>query len=72
MKKKLKFYHNRDSVEIKDVASLSSKYNKSISQILLRWNYQKNNTLLASSCLSSHMAENLEIFDFFFLKRIWN
>lgn len=43
---------------------LTSKYNKSVVQVILRWHYQ-NNTIPVVSCFDKkHMDENMNIFDF--------
>ena len=43
---------------------IASKYGKSISQIILRWITQRRIVALPRTRSESHMAENLEIFDF--------
>ena len=43
---------------------LSSKYNKSAAQILLRWALQHNVIVIPKSSSKNHLIENKEIFDF--------
>lgn len=43
---------------------LSKKYNRSITQIVLRWNIQKGVVVIPKSITPSRIKENFEIFDF--------
>ena len=43
---------------------LAAKYNKSIAQIVLRWNIDKGVVVLPKSVTPSRIKENFEIFDF--------
>lgn len=43
---------------------LSKKYNRSITQIVLRWNIQKGVVVIPKSVTPSRIKENFEIFDF--------
>ncbi|MBP3891771.1 MAG: aldo/keto reductase [Solobacterium sp.] len=43
---------------------LAEKYQKSVVQILLRWHIQMGNSVLPGSKTPSHIADNINIFDF--------
>jgi diketogulonate reductase-like aldo/keto reductase len=43
---------------------LATKYNKSIAQIVLRWNIDKGVVVLPKSVTPSRIKENFEVFDF--------
>lgn len=43
---------------------LSEKYQKTCSQIILRWHVQKGNIIFPKTCSRKHMLENMEIFKF--------
>lgn len=51
-------------VEQKDLYSLSEKYGKSMSQILLRWYYQKGIIPVPKSATPSRVKQNYDIYDF--------
>lgn len=51
-------------VDIPLLQELSQKYEKSISQIVLRWNIQKGIVVLPKSVTPSRIKENFEIFNF--------
>lgn len=44
--------------------ALAAKYNKSIAQIVLRWNIDKGVVVLPKSVTPSRIKENFEVFDF--------
>lgn len=44
---------------------MSSKYNKSAAQILLRWALQHNIIVIPKSASKEHLIENAELFDFY-------
>lgn len=46
------------------LCTLSKKYNKTICQIILRWDLQHNDIPIPGSSSESHIAENIDIFDF--------
>jgi 2,5-diketo-D-gluconate reductase A len=46
------------------LAAVGKKYNKSNAQVSLRWHTQRGITAIPRSSQKSHMAENLNIFDF--------
>lgn len=51
-------------IENETLVALSKKYNKSVQQIILRWNYQKEYIALPSSKSKNHVEENYNILDF--------
>lgn len=51
-------------LEIPLLQELSSMYNRSITQIVLRWNIQKGIVVIPKSITPSRIKENFEIFDF--------
>lgn len=54
----------REIRECRVLQDLSAKYHKSIAQIILRWHFQNGIIPVVSSFKTSHMRENLDIFDF--------
>lgn len=46
------------------LASLASKYNKSIAQIILRWMIQRNIVVIPKTITKERMVENFNVFDF--------
>ncbi len=46
------------------LASLASKYNKSIAQIILRWMIQRNIVVIPKTITKERMVENINVFDF--------
>ncbi|MCF8273524.1 MAG: aldo/keto reductase [Flavobacteriaceae bacterium] len=50
--------------ENETLASIGKKHNKSISQVCLRWHFQRNVVAIPRSTNKDHMIENLNIFDF--------
>ncbi len=46
------------------LTSIGKKYNKSVGQVILRWNIQRSIVTLAKSIRRERMEENLDIFDF--------
>lgn len=51
-------------LEIPLLKELSNKYNRSITQIVLRWNVQKGVVVIPKSVTPSRIKENFQIFDF--------
>jgi diketogulonate reductase-like aldo/keto reductase len=50
--------------EIKELADLASKYNKSVAQIVLNWSLAKGFLPLPKSVHQDRIIENTKIFDF--------
>ncbi|MDR2833876.1 MAG: aldo/keto reductase [Streptococcaceae bacterium] len=50
--------------EIKELADLAEKYNKSVAQLVLRWSLQKGFLPLPKSVTPERIAENIQLFDF--------
>ena len=60
-------YGGQDALSLlreEKILGLGTKYNKSPSQILLRWGVQRGTVVIPKSILPSHLKENIEIFDF--------
>ena len=57
--------HNQEVI-IQDpkIVAIAQKYNKTASQILLRWATQRNTIVIPKSLSPEHLKANLEIFDF--------
>jgi len=46
------------------LAKIGKKYNKSVAQVVLRWNIQRNIVVVCKSTQADKMAENFDVFDF--------
>lgn len=46
------------------VAELAEKYGKSPAQIILRWHVQEGHSIVPGSKTTSHIAQNIDLFDF--------
>ncbi len=46
------------------IAEVAKRYNKSVAQVILRWNIQRGILVIPRSTNPGHMKENQEIFDF--------
>ena len=46
------------------LGDIASKYDKSITQVILRWHYQLGDISIPNSLNPEHAKENLDIFDF--------
>lgn len=44
--------------------NIANKYNKSVAQIILRWNLQRNIVVIPGSSNTNHIKENTQIYDF--------
>lgn len=53
-----------DLLENETLASLAGKHQKSVAQIILRWNYQENVLVIPKASSNKHQRANLDIFDF--------
>lgn len=47
-----------------EFADLAAKYDKSPSQVIIRWHLQESNVVFPKTTNPAHMAENLDVFDF--------
>lgn len=47
-----------------ELVALAKKYNKSVAQILIRWNIEKGFVPLPKSVRESRLRENLDVLDF--------
>lgn len=57
-------HNNKSLSESEILMKLQKKYNKSSTQIIIRWNYQNDIIPVVSTFSKEHMKENLDIFDF--------
>jgi len=55
---------NKKLLEDKLFKELSKKYEKTASQIILRWHIQSGNIVFPKTCSEEHMRENMDIFSF--------
>lgn len=46
------------------IKEIAEKHNKSVAQVILRWNLQKDVVIIPGSSNPEHMKENIDIFDF--------
>ncbi|MDD5037574.1 MAG: aldo/keto reductase [Methylococcaceae bacterium] len=46
------------------LATIGKKYNKTVAQVCLRWHYQRGIVAIPRSSQKTHIAENVNIFDF--------
>lgn len=56
--------HQRELLNDKVLKDISAKYNKSVAQIILRWNLQRGVIVIPGSSNRQHIIENTEIYDF--------
>ena len=55
---------NKVILEEPVVAELAAKYGKTAAQIIMRWHIQENNVVIPGSKTPSHIADNIDVFDF--------
>ncbi|MCR1026718.1 aldo/keto reductase [Cellulophaga baltica] len=53
-----------EAFKIEGFQELATKYHRSVSQLLLRWNLQKDIIIIPKSKSKTHIIENSELFDF--------
>ncbi|PCG19527.1 aldo/keto reductase [Brachyspira sp. G79] len=56
--------HQRELLNDKVLKDIANKYNKSVAQIILRWNLQREVIVIPGSSNREHIIENTEIYDF--------
>lgn len=56
--------HQRELLNDKVLKDIAQKYNKSVAQIILRWNLQREVIVIPGSSNREHIIENTEIYDF--------
>lgn len=56
--------HQRELLNDKVLKDIAAKYNKSVAQIILRWNLQRGVIVIPGSSNREHIIENTEIYDF--------
>lgn len=55
---------HKDLVENEILLNLARKYEKSVNQIIFRWNYQSNIIVIPKTSKKERLRENIDIFDF--------
>ena len=56
--------HQKELLNDKVLKDIAAKYNKSVAQIILRWNLQRCVIVIPGSSNREHIIENTEIYDF--------
>ncbi|MEI0557468.1 aldo/keto reductase [Brachyspira intermedia] len=56
--------HQKELLNDKVLKDIAAKYNKSVAQIILRWNLQRDIIVIPGSSNREHIIENTEIYDF--------
>ena len=56
--------HQKELLNDKVLKDIAAKYNKSVAQIILRWNLQRGVIVIQGSSNREHIIENTEIYDF--------
>lgn len=56
--------HQKELLNDKVLKDIAAKYNKSVAQIILRWNLQRGVIVIPGSSNRKHIIENTEIYDF--------
>ena len=56
--------HQKELLNDKVLKDIAEKYNKSVAQIILRWNLQRGVIVIPGSSNRQHIIENTEIYDF--------
>lgn len=56
--------HQKELLNDKTLIKIAKSHNKSVAQVILRWDYQKNVSVVPGSSNPNHILENISIFDF--------
>ncbi len=56
--------HQKELLNDKTLIQIAKSHNKSVAQVILRWDYQKNVVVVPGSSNPHHILENISIFDF--------
>ena len=56
--------HQKELLNDKTLVKIAKAHNKSVAQVILRWDYQKNVAVVPGSSNPNHILENISIFDF--------
>lgn len=56
--------HQKELLSDETLVKIAKAHNKSVAQVILRWNYQNNVVVVPGSSNPSHILENISIFDF--------
>ena len=56
--------HQRELLNDKVLKDIAAKYNKSVAQIILRWNIESGISVIPKSVNKNRIEENIDVFDF--------
>ncbi len=56
--------HQKELLNDEILVKIAKSHNRSVAQVILRWNYQKNVVVVPGSSNPNHILENISIFDF--------
>ncbi len=56
--------HQKELLNDEILVKIAKSHNKSVAQVILRWDYQKNVVVIPGSSNPNHILENISIFDF--------
>lgn len=56
--------HQEELLSDQILIKIAESHNKSVAQVILRWDYQKNVVVVPRSSNPNHILENISIFDF--------
>ena len=56
--------HNEKLFGNEALKDIATKYNKTLSQIIMRWNVQSGRSVIPATVSSAHLKENIDVFDF--------
>ena len=56
--------HQKELLSDKTLVKIAESHNKSVAQVILRWDYQNNVVVVPGSSNPSHILENISIFEF--------
>lgn len=56
--------HQQELLNDKTIMEIAQNHNKSVAQIILRWNIQRGVVVIPGSSNPDHISENISIFDF--------
>lgn len=56
--------HNEKLFGDEALNDIAKKYNKTLSQVIMRWNVQSGRSVIPATTSSEHLKENMDVFDF--------
>lgn len=56
--------YTKDMLSDEVLKDIGKKYHKTVAQVILRWNLQRNVVIIPGTSNPAHMKENMDIFDF--------